>query len=257
MAPADEAQAERVVLAVTDVLGDTIAAIYLHGSAVLGGLRPTSDLDFLVVVKHPLDSSAREHLLRRLLAVSGRSATYPGRPVEMSVVTTDQLIDWSHPPTAEFQYGEWLRDEYESSHVPGQTVSPDLTVLLDTVHRHGRAVIGPPPKTVVPEIPRADLVAASVAGVQGLLDDLEGDERNVLLTFARMVVTAETGKIVPKDIAADEIAGRLDDGRLLQAAAADYRGRVSLVWDERTADVRAVIKRLIELVESATDRHAP
>ncbi|MBS3942076.1 MAG: DUF4111 domain-containing protein [Actinobacteria bacterium] len=250
MSTRDEPQILRVAEVANSVLDDAVIGVYLHGSAVLGGLRPTSDLDFLVVVDRQLDASTRTELTRRLLDVSGKRALHPGRPVELTVVATDQLVPWSHPPHAEFQYGEWLRDDYETGHVPVRTLAHDLTVLLDTVQRHGRALLGPPAETVVPAIPPADLVSASLEGVDGLLQDLEGDERNVLLTFARMLVTAESGQVAPKDVAAEAVAGRVgrDCRRLLHAAVSDYNGRAEFDWSSHTDDVRTCVDQLLALV---------
>jgi aminoglycoside 9-adenylyltransferase len=161
----------------------------------------------------------------------------------------DRLACWSHPPVAEFQYGKWLRDEYESGHVPQRGIAADLTILLDPARRRGTALVGPSAATVLPEIPENDLVAASIAGIDGLLDDLEGDERNVLLTFARMLVTAETGEVIPKDAAAEAVCDRVADAGLLEAAAADYRGQPSLEWSEYTDEVRACVQQLIQAVQ--------
>jgi streptomycin 3"-adenylyltransferase len=46
------------------------------------------------------------------------------------------------------------------------------------------------------------VIRASVAGIPELLDNLAGDTRNVLLTFARIWTTLATGQIRPKDTAA-------------------------------------------------------
>ena len=42
-------QVETVVALIREVLSDAVLGIYLHGSSVIGNLRPTSDLDLFVV----------------------------------------------------------------------------------------------------------------------------------------------------------------------------------------------------------------
>ena len=49
MRDADQQQLARVVALVRDVLGPNAVGAYLFGSAVLGGLKPRSDLDVLAV----------------------------------------------------------------------------------------------------------------------------------------------------------------------------------------------------------------
>jgi streptomycin 3"-adenylyltransferase len=64
-------------------------------------------------------------------------------------------------------------------------------------------VTGPPPAQLLDPVPPADLARASVDGIPGLLDDLAGDTRNVVLTLARIWTTLATGEITSKDAAAD------------------------------------------------------
>ena len=64
-------QAQSIVLLVSDVFGGDVLGAYLHGSAVVGGLRPNSDLDILVVLRRPRE---RRALVEALLEVSGARA---------------------------------------------------------------------------------------------------------------------------------------------------------------------------------------
>ncbi|RJO69089.1 hypothetical protein D5S18_30930 [Nocardia panacis] len=54
-------QEATVVRLIQDILADNVIGIYHHGSAVLGELRPYSDLDLLVVTD-------RSHLKQSLFA---------------------------------------------------------------------------------------------------------------------------------------------------------------------------------------------
>jgi streptomycin 3"-adenylyltransferase len=80
---------------------------------------------------------------------------------------------------------------------------PDLALLITMTLTGDHPLTGRRPAQVLDPVPRADLVRASVAGIPGLLDDLRSDTRTVLLTFARIWSTLATGRIKPKDAAAD------------------------------------------------------
>ena len=80
-------QLEQVVTIVRDVLEGDLAGAYLFGSAVLGGVRPRSDLD--------------------VLAVSGGDPPEPPRPVELTIVAQPDVTPWRYRPRRDFQYGEW------------------------------------------------------------------------------------------------------------------------------------------------------
>ncbi|MGE5460108.1 MAG: nucleotidyltransferase domain-containing protein, partial [Solirubrobacterales bacterium] len=65
------AQIAAVLEALRDGLGPDLVGAYLHGSAVLGGLRPHSDLDVLAVSERQMTRPERASLIARLLAISG------------------------------------------------------------------------------------------------------------------------------------------------------------------------------------------
>jgi streptomycin 3"-adenylyltransferase len=212
--PADQgdghALADEVVGILRDVLGASLLGAYLHGSAVLGGLRPTSDLDILAIIDRPTTEDERGTITHRLLEISGRRATRgPARPVELMIVVQSKVRPWPDSPQVEFQYGEWLRDEYEAGRVPAPEDFRDLAVLIDMTLTGNRTLYGPSPETLLDPVPTGDIRRSMVAGVPGLLADLETDTRNVLLTLARILATLSTGEIVPKDAAADLVGHRL------------------------------------------------
>ncbi|SBU89774.1 Predicted nucleotidyltransferases [Streptomyces sp. Ncost-T6T-1] len=189
------------------VLGGNLIGAYLHGSSVLGGLKPASDVDVLLVSRRPMGERERRALLEGLLSISGSGDT--ARPVELTVVVQSEVRPWRYPPTCDFLYGEWLRAEYEAGAVPRAEPMPDLALLISMTLTGDAPLTGPRPAQVLDPVPHADLVRASVAGIPELLDDLEGDTRNVLLTLARIWATLATGRIMPKDAAADWAVGRL------------------------------------------------
>jgi predicted nucleotidyltransferase len=193
----------------------------MHGSAVLAGLRPSSDLDVLAVVDRPTTEDERRSVIHALLEISGRRAYRgPARPVELTIVTAQQVRPWRHAPTVELLYGEWLRDGLERGEVPAPAPMPDLGPEVELALRGNWALIGPPPADVFDDVPPADLRRAIVAGVPSLLADLESDTRNVLLTFARIWFTLETGIVGSKDEAAAWVIERLPDehtGALIRA----------------------------------------
>ncbi|MFE7271312.1 aminoglycoside adenylyltransferase family protein [Streptomyces sp. NPDC057623] len=229
-------------------LPDTVLGIYLHGSATLGGLRPHSDIDVLAVVREPATHAQRRFLVQELLKVSGGAA----RPVELIVVVQDEVRPWRFPPTRDFLYGEWLRDEYERGVVPGPEPSPDLAPLLTMVLLADAPLYGPPPADVLDPVPHEDLRRAIVAGVPELVAELDTDTRNVLLTLARIWTTLATGAVRAKDAAADWVLPRLpaEHRPVLAHARAVYRGDEAERWDDTLAPgVRPCAGFLVRAIE--------
>ncbi|MER7653566.1 MULTISPECIES: aminoglycoside adenylyltransferase family protein [Streptomyces] len=200
-------QLQEIVELTGGVLRENLMGAYLHGSSVLGGLKPASDVDVLLVSRMSMDGRERRALLDGLLAISG--SRNMARPVELTVVVQSEVRPWRYPPACDFLYGEWLRAEYEAGKVPRPEPLPDLALLITMTLTGDSPLAGPRPAQVLDPVPHSDLVRASVAGVPDLLDDLDGDTRNVLLTFARIWTTLATGQIRPKDVAADWALARL------------------------------------------------
>ena len=232
--------AQEVVSLLSAVLRADLVAAYLHGSAVCGGLRPHSDVDILAVTRRPTTHAQRRVLVDRLLAISGRRARRgQARPVELTVVVHSDVRPWHYPPQAEFQYGEWLRDECEQGIMPEPGEMPDLALLITQVLAADHPLVGPPPHEVLDPVPQDDLRRAIVAGIPALLADLPSDTANVVLTLARTWLTLATGAIRSKDVAADWALERLPARHrpVLARARAIYLGDAQDRWDDLAAEV--------------------
>ena len=233
-------------------VGDKLLAVDLHGSATAGGLRPNSDVDLVAVIDTPTTHAVRKRLASELVEVSGRHPIDPDgrRPIEMIVFDRSDLAVSACPARCEFLYGEWLRGRFEAGEVPTPHADPELTLLLAQARRNARTLIGRDPAALLPIISGSDVRRAIGQVLPTLLGTLEGDERNILLTLARMWRTLATGDFVPKDVAAEWAVPRLQAGAAaLVADAGDaYLGTKGDNCRDRRREVRSVAKDLGERV---------
>ena len=243
MTPADEpvaAQTEAVAGVLDAVLPPgTLVSLVRYGSAVSRGLRPDSDLDLFGVVARRLTDAEKRAVVGGLVPLSWRAQRPPAwRPLELTLVVLDEVRPWRYPPRFDFQYGEWLREQLVVGDLaPWPPVNPDVAVLITMVRDTGLAIRGPEPSALLDPVPPADVVRAIVDEVPALLEDLETDTRNVLLTLARMWLTVVTGRIASKDEAATWASERLAAplGGPLEHARDGYLGRVEDRWDDLAA----------------------
>ena len=253
--PATRAQVEAVLRVMRDVLDERVVGAWLHGSAVLGGLRPGSDIDVLAVVSRRTTAAERTALIRRLLPLSGRQAALgPARSVELTIVVQGDVRPWHYPPGLEFQYGDWWRAEFErGDHAPWTSPNPDLAVVLATVLRCSLPLIGPPPAELLDPVPPADLDRAMVDGIPGLLADLEPDAANVVLTLARIWTTVATGEIRPKDAAAEWVLERLpvEHRAVLERARDVYLGAAEDRWDDLRSALASHARHVVRAIRAA------
>jgi predicted nucleotidyltransferase len=244
------------------VLGRTMIGAYLYGSSLLGGLGPRSDLDILIITCAPTSFGQKQELARRLLTIS-QPPDPPGlrRPVELTVVVQADVKPWQYPPRFDFQYGDWLRRDFEAGNVApwGSTTKPDLASLITQVLLASRTLHGPNPHDVLDPVPRSDYLAATVGDIDNLLDDLEHDTGNVLLTLARIWTTIETNGIWSKDSAANWVITRSPrEYHPVMIRARDiYVGHIpNMLWADLETRVTACARYLVESIRRAVKNDA-
>ena len=251
-------QSERVVALVREVLGAAVIGAYLHGSAASGDLHPTSDIDLLVVTRRPTTLDEKRVLIEGLLPMSGRGdSTGHSRSVDLAIVVEADIRPWRYPPPLDFQYGDWWRREFEQGELtPWESPNPDLTLLLEVALQADHPLFGPRPRSVLDPVPPADIRRAMLDGIPALLSDLDGDERNVVLTFARIWTTLATGVIRSKDAAADWALPRLPSEHrpVLVHARSIYLGDAPEEWGDLLPRVRPYVDHVISAIERVVER---
>lgn len=248
-----EAHAARAIL--QRHLAGSVIAIYVHGSTVADGLRPHSDIDLLAVIDRPIAPEIRRHLITELMAISGRYPSDPQgrRPLEVLIFLRADLDVLPYPARSEFIYGEWLRDPYETGVISEPMSDPELTLVLAQARQEAIPLTGPSAAGLLPNVPEPDIRQAIADALPTLISSLPGDERNVLLTLARMWRTLATGEFVSKNRAADWAAARLPHAQaaVLIDARNDYLHGAGLDWQARRQAVRQTVSVLHNQVRAS------
>jgi len=139
------------------ILVDDLVGVYLHGWGATGCFNlDRSDIDLLVVSRQTLAPEQRRAVAELLLARSG--APYP---VELTLLTTEQLQPWRHPTPFEFHYSEsWrasLAQQLADGDLPSRALTdPDLAAHITVLQARGQVIVGAPIHEVFPEVPEAD-----------------------------------------------------------------------------------------------------
>jgi len=257
------AEAHAVAGLARDLFGDALVGVYLHGSAATSGLRPRSDVDLILVLDRPLDDASRRKLLAELLRLSGRYPPDPAGPrcIELMVFLASTLAAPTFPARTEFLYGEWLRDGFEAGEIPTPLADPEITLpladpeitlLLAQARKASVTLAGPPLASLLPSISAEQIRQAMRIAIPALIDNLVGDERNVLLTLARMWRTAAHGDFLSKDAAAQWVIPQVPPAiaATLTLASAAYVGAATDDWRDRQVEVAAAADYLRRQVEA-------
>ena len=245
-------EAIQVLTIIKEVLEDQLVGVYLYGSAVTGGLRVKSDVDILVLTNCGLSVATRSKLSKQLMRISGRPGESTGiRPLEITVVNQKDVVPWHFPPRFEFMYGEWLREQFEKGDIPGATVDPDLALLLAQAERNSITLFGAGVEEALEPIPWIDIQRAMRDSLPGLIASVQGDERNVILTLARMWYTASTSEFSSKYGAADWAIPQLPEehGALLDQARKAYLGESVDCWEGKQKELASLVDHLKRSIE--------
>lgn len=194
-------QIEEALHLLQQVLKDDVLGVYLYGSMMLGGLQKYSDIDLFAVSKRSMTPQEKQRLVEHLLTIS---ATYPPtgkrRSIELTIVVQSELKPWKYPPSFDFQYGDWMRKDYEKGVVAleGSTINPDIAIIATQVLLTTETIHGPDPHELIDNVPYGDFMRATSGEIGDLLAELKDDTRNVLLTLARIWHTLTTDSISTK-----------------------------------------------------------
>lgn len=251
-----EVQIDALVLGVRDALGADLVGIYLHGSAVLGGFRPDSDIDVVVVSRRRTSTHEKRRMIELLLALSGgRSSTVPGRPIELDIVVASEIRPWRYPPPFDFHYSELWRERFESGDLepwPSDT-NRDLASAITMVLLGDRPLVGPRPEDVFDPVPRADYLDAILRDTGTVDEYLPWDTRNVVLTLPRIWSAIATDDVHSKESAAFWALERMPEEHraVLERAVSAYRGDTDDRWDDLGVETRAYVDSMLAQISRA------
>jgi streptomycin 3"-adenylyltransferase len=251
-------QAQRVVELLRDLLREDVLGVYLHGSSVVGGLHPDSDVDLLAVARRPTEPAEQRRLIESLMLMSGRGdPSGHARPIELTIVARPEIVPWRFPPHQDLLYGDWWRGEFESGNfAPWHSLNPDLAIGLEMVLQANRPLFGPPPAELFGPIPWADVRRGMLESIPALLSYLDGDERNVALTFVRIWSTLTTGIFQAKDAAADWALPLLpaEHRPVLERARELYLSGGPEDWGDLLPRIRPFVECVTGRIEREADR---
>lgn len=231
------------------IFDDDLLGVYLYGSSVAGGRRKYSDIDLFVVTKRATTLQEKRNLTSQLLKISGIYMKNAHLPIELTVVIQSEVNPWHYPACFDFQFGDWLRPLFESGNVtPWDTQEmPELALLITQVLLASKTLVGVPPEKLLDQVPYHDFISATFYGLDGLMDELQSDTRNVLLTLARIWCTVETDTIRAKKDAALWAIHRLpfELQPVLDRARAICMGEVEESWGDLAPFLQACAQFIV------------
>ncbi|WP_077326077.1 aminoglycoside adenylyltransferase domain-containing protein [Virgibacillus siamensis] len=182
-----------------EILRKNFIGFYIHGSLAMGGFNPSnSDIDLLVVTKHPIDTEMKKQLKRLFLKCSGNPY-----PIEISFLVKNHLINWQHPCPFDFHFSEYWRNTFESegfNHLGNGLTrnDPDLAAHITITNQRGICVDGEPICEVFPVVPDRDYISSIMNDYEDCLENLRKDPIYCLFNLIRVYWYLKDGVISSK-----------------------------------------------------------
>lgn len=240
--PAQDAleAAREVGRALARVLSDDLLAVYLHGSAVLGGFDwNRSDLDILALSSRALSDDQFRRVVHELGVLA-----YPANGLEFSLMVIGEACP-PELPAPHFQ----LHQSTDGLHGAGMVVDgrtrtgdPDLVMHMAVCREHGVAIVGPPPATVIAPFANGAVRSAMCAEILWAREHAASEY--LVLTAARVWFFLETHRLVSKVEAGEWAADHYAEPDVLVTALARHRGTASEIDGRAAARLADHVERL-------------
>ncbi|GGE36562.1 aminoglycoside adenylyltransferase domain-containing protein [Streptococcus himalayensis] len=158
------------------ILGDNILGIYIHGSYALDDFYPnSSDLDYLILVKEPLNLSEKLALMQETMNELWPLA--PAKKLEFHVLLQENLQNWERAHHFDFHFSPYHLNAYLKNPRAFCTnmngVDQDLWTHITVAKTCGITLFGIDKELVLPDIPPKIYL-------QSILTDIETAETDIL-----------------------------------------------------------------------------
>src|SRR5699024_5873165 len=136
--------------------------------------------------------------IRTLLGMSGQPS-----PIEISLLSDDDLYPWRHPTPYSLHFGEDWRERFESDPSypkhEDTPVAPDLAGHITVLHARGVTLIGSPPADVFPPVPAEDYLDSILADYRWARDRIQEAPVYGVLNMVRVLRYLTEGAICSKE----------------------------------------------------------
>jgi streptomycin 3"-adenylyltransferase len=215
--------AELLAGQLAEACGSALRAVYLHGSAALGGWIPgRSDVDILFVAADGIGTPVLEVMASVILRTAQRC---PGRELESSAVTVTQAAR-PGPPWPFLLHAVAGPAPAGRKVVPGRDSPGDADLLMHyaVCRARGWPVYGPPPRDLIGAVPRHWILGYLAGEVAWGLE--HAPEAYAVLNACRAMIYLTDGEIVSK-IAGGEAALQRGSGPagVIRRALSQQTGR--------------------------------
>jgi len=215
-----------------DILKANLVGIYLHGSYVLGSYNEKiSDLDYMVVVRHPLTITEKQQLMTVTLDQLWPLA--PKKGLEFHVLLLSATQHFVHPCPFDFHFSKYHYQRYQRNPErylrEMQGTDPDLAAHLTIMHAAGQVLVGSAIEKVFGPVPASDYWDSIKFDIENAAIGIHDQPMYTILNLCRVLAYRENELILSKQTGGEWGLAHLPAQwqPLIEQALKAYAGQVS------------------------------
>jgi hypothetical protein len=206
---------DAVVRTLAGALGDDLVAVILGGSPALGAYEAgRSDLDMIAVCERELGAARARELAG---ALSHARLPCPARKLELVVLRRSSAAGEPGAPAFDLNLNTGAGAADHVGLEPGAEPGHWFVIDRAIARQRGRALHGPPPRDVLAEVPRGEVIAALRASLDWHQAH-EADSPDAVLNACRGWRWTRTGRWTAKARAGEWAREKMADPSVVDAA---------------------------------------
>lgn len=178
------------------ILDKNLVGIYLHGSLAMGCYTNRSDIDFLVVVRQPIDMKTKKDLIESIIHLDN----LPKKGVEMSIILERYAKEFIYPTPFELHYSDFHRDRYlsDSDYICGGLTDRDLAAYITIIIHRGICLYGKEIKRVFSDVPKSAYIDSLIYDIENAKNVIFENPVNITLNLCRVLYYVKENAISSK-----------------------------------------------------------
>lgn len=221
------------------ILGDNLAGIYLHGSAVMGCFNPgKSDLDLIVVVNEPVSDTVKKDFMDMVVELNESA---PAKGIELSVVTRNVCDPFVYPTPFELHFSVahlgWYRNDPDDYIQKMNGTDKDLAAHFTIIRSRGQCLYGVPMDEIFSPVPRDDYMDSIRNDIAEAVDEIGDNTMYLTLNLARVLAYKEEDLVLSKKEGGNWALMNTPTQfhPLIQDAMTEYAESKNIVYDSELA----------------------
>ena len=188
---------DEFVIRAKEILGDNLAGVYLHGSAVMGCFNPEkSDIDLIVVTNEKLNDDIKRRFMDMVVGLNEHA---PQKGIEMSLVLKSVCKPFIYPTPFELHFStmhlNWYKNNPDDYIQKMNGTDRDLAAHFTVIRERGKCLCGEPIENVFAKVPEQNYLDSICNDIAEAKEDIMENPTYIILNLTR-VLAYKTDKLI-------------------------------------------------------------